>query len=119
MIKLSDIDDVIAAGPYEATWDSLTRAGVPDWFQDAKFGIFTHWGLYTVPEFRNEWYSRNMYIQGYPEYEHHRDVYGPQNRFGYKDFIPMFTAKRFDPDEWLDLFAESGARYLLPGQRAP
>ena len=114
MIDPQTIDTVIAAGPYDDTWQSLSQAQVPDWFPDAKFGIFTHWGLYTVPEYRNEWYSRNMYIQGYPEYDHHRATYGPQSEFGYKDFIPMFTAERFDPDEWLDLFTAAGARYYFP-----
>ena len=114
MIDLNAIDAVVAQGPYTDTWESLSQVQVPGWFPDAKFGIFTHWGLYTVPEYRNEWYSRNMYIQGYPEYEHHREAYGPQNEFGYKDFIPMFTAERFDADEWLDLFKTAGARYYFP-----
>ncbi|NMM94921.1 alpha-L-fucosidase [Bifidobacterium oedipodis] len=114
MIDMNHVEAVIAAGPYEPTWRSLSRIAVPGWFADAKFGIFTHWGLYTVPEFRNEWYSRNMYIQGYPEFDHHVATYGPQKEFGYKDFIPMFTAERFDADEWLDLFAASGARYYFP-----
>lgn len=107
---LALIDRVIAEGPYEPDWASLSGNRPPAWFADAKFGIFTHWGLYTVPEYRNEWYSRNMYIQGYPEFDHHRETYGPQSEFGYKDFIPMFTAERFDADEWADLFAKSGAR---------
>ncbi|MBT1165122.1 alpha-L-fucosidase [Bifidobacterium felsineum] len=114
MIDLHTIDQVIAAGPYSDTWQSLAQASVPAWFPDAKFGIFTHWGLYTVPEYRNEWYSRNMYIEGYPEFDHHREVFGPQAEFGYKDFIPMFTAERFNADEWLDLFAKAGARYYFP-----
>lgn len=114
MIDIETIDRVIAAGPYEPTWESLSKVEVPGWFPDAKFGIFTHWGLYTVPEFRNEWYSRNMYIQGYPEYEHHIATYGPQKDFGYKDFIPLFTAEKFDADEWLDLFEKAGAKYYFP-----
>ena len=64
----------------------------PQWYADAKFGIFIHWGLYSMPAFVSEWYSRNMYIQGSPEYEHHIQTYGPQTQFGYKDFIPKFTA---------------------------
>lgn len=111
---LAIVDEVVAAGPYRDDWASLTRMTSPPWFADAKFGIFTHWGLYTVPEYRNEWYSRNMYIEGYPEFEHHRKTFGPQNEFGYKDFIPMFTAGRFDADEWLDLFRSAGARYYCP-----
>ena len=114
MMNMDTVEAVIASGPYTDTWESLSQAPTPGWFADAKFGIFTHWGLYTVPEYRNEWYSRNMYIEGYPEFEHHRRTYGPQATFGYKDFIPMFTAERFDADAWLDLFAAAGARYYCP-----
>ncbi|NMN02160.1 alpha-L-fucosidase [Bifidobacterium panos] len=114
MIDMKTIEAVIASGPYTDTWESLSQAPVPAWFPDAKFGIFTHWGLYTVPEYRNEWYSRNMYIEGYPEFEHHVKTYGPQKEFGYKDFIGMFTAAGFDANEWLDLFKASGAQYYFP-----
>lgn len=68
-INLQTIDQVIAAGPFVDIWESLSQVKTPQWFPDAKFGIFTHWGLYTVPEYRNEWYSRNMYIEGYPEFD--------------------------------------------------
>lgn len=111
---LSRIDATIDGGKFKADWASLSRMEPPSWFADAKFGIFTHWGLYSIPAYRNEWYSRNMYIQGYPEFEHHVETYGPQKEFGYKDFIPMFKAERFDPDEWLDLFRRAGARYYMP-----
>ena len=61
---LKAIDEVIARGPYQDTWESLSSYTVPEWYRDAKFGIFLHWGIYSVPAFANEWYSRNMYIQG-------------------------------------------------------
>lgn len=93
---LQQIEDVIARGPYRDNWDSLSRHQTPQWFRDAKFGIFIHWGVYSVPAFGNEWYPRNMYIQGSPEFQHHRQVYGDQKDFGYKDFIPMFKAENFD-----------------------
>ncbi len=112
--RLDAIDRVIAQGPYAADWNSLTAYRVPEWYQDLKFGIFIHWGVYSVPAFANEWYSRSMYVKGSPEYEHHRSTYGPQDRFGYKDFIPMFRAESFDPDAWADLFARAGARYVVP-----
>jgi alpha-L-fucosidase len=99
---------------YEPSWESLKRHEVPQWYRDAKFGIFIHWGLYAVPAFGNEWYPRNMYQRGTPEFEHHVKTYGPQSRFGYKDFIPKFTAERFDPDAWAALFKESGARFVVP-----
>ncbi len=100
--------------PFHATWDSLAQYRAPDWFRDAKFGIFLHWGIYSVPAFGNEWYSRNMYVPGNKAYDHHVATYGPQTTFGYKDFIPMFHAEHFDPAAWVDLFARAGARYVVP-----
>lgn len=111
---LNQIHEVIAKGPYQDNWTSLTDFVMPSWYEKAKFGIFIHWGLYSVPAFNNEWYSRNMYIQGTPEFEHHIQTYGPQKDFGYKDFIPMFTAKNFDPDFWAQTFADAGAKYVVP-----
>ena len=111
---LQQIEDVINRGPYKANWDSLSAHETPAWFRDAKFGIFIHWGAYSIPAFGNEWYPRNMYIQGSPEYEHHRRVYGDQKDFGYKDFIPLFKAERFDAAAWIDLFKKAGAKYVVP-----
>lgn len=108
------IDDVIAKGPYTDTWESLSAYRVPEWYKKLKFGIFIHWGVYSVPAFNNEWYSRNMYIQGTEEFEHHVATYGPHKEFGYKDFIPMFKAEKFDPAAWAELFSEAGAKYVVP-----
>ena len=99
---------------YEATWESLKQWEVPQWYCDAKFGIFIHWGVYSVPAFGNEWYPRNMYQPGTPEFAHHVATYGPQAQFGYKDFIPQFRGERYDANAWADLFARSGARYVVP-----
>lgn len=101
-------------GPYRPDWNSLRAYRTPDWFRDAKFGIFIHWGVYSVPGFANEWYSRNMYVPGNKAYEHHLKTYGPQSKFGYKDFIPMFKAEKFDPAAWIALFQEAGAKYVVP-----
>lgn len=101
-------------GPYGADWQSLQKYEVPDWYKDAKFGIFIHWGVYSVPAFGSEWYPRNMYRQGSEEYKHHLSTYGPLTRFGYKDFIPMFRAEHFDPAAWARLFKEAGAKYVVP-----
>lgn len=112
--RLAQVDSIVRQGPYAASWDSLARWQTPAWFRDAKFGIFIHWGVYSVPAFANEWYSRNMYLQGSPAYQHQIETWGPESKFGYKDFIPMFTASRFDPDAWIDLFRRAGARYVVP-----
>jgi alpha-L-fucosidase len=97
---------------YQPTWESLHQYRAPDWFRDAKFGIFIHWGIYSVPAVMNEWYPRLMYIRNSAVYEHHRETYGED--FGYKDFIPRFSADHFDPAEWATLFREAGARYVVP-----
>src|SRR5580658_8588720 len=99
---------------YQATWQSLENYKVPDWFRDAKFGIFIHWGVYSVPAFGSEWYPRQMYLAGSEENKHQVSVYGPVTKFGYKDFIPMFKAQHYDPQAWAHLFKESGARYVVP-----
>ena len=112
--RMAQIDQVIAQGPYDATWESLSAWHAPAWYQQAKFGIFIHWGVYSVPAFGSEWYSRNMYIQGSKEFEHHVKTYGPHKDFGYKDFIPLFKAEKFDPDAWAELFADAGAKYVVP-----
>jgi len=101
-------------GPFAADWESLKGYRIPGWFEDAKFGIFLHWGVYGVPAFGNEWYPRNMYQPDSKEHAHHVATYGPVSESGYKDFIPRFTAGRFDPDAWAELFAASGAKYVVP-----
>ena len=111
---LEKIEQVIAAGPYTDSWESLAKHPVPEWFRDAKLGIFIHWGIYSVPAFANEWYSRNMYQQGTREFEYHVKTWGPQKEFGYKDFIPLFRAEKFDPEKWISLFREAGAKYVVP-----
>lgn len=111
---IRNMDGVIERGSFKPEWNSLRRYQIPAWYEDAKFGIFIHWGLYSVPAFRNEWYSRNMYRQGTPEFQHHLETYGPHARFGYKDFIPRFKGERFNAEEWATLFRRAGARYVVP-----
>jgi len=103
---------------YIADWDSLKKHNAaPDWFRDAKFGIYFHWGVYSVPAFGDEWYPRNMHrkkeING-TEYKHHIDTYGDPSKFGYHDFVPMFKAEKFDADEWAELFEQAGASFAGP-----
>jgi alpha-L-fucosidase len=111
---LKRVDSLDQQGPFRADWESLQKYEVPEWYKDAKFGIFIHWGAYSVPAFGNEWYPRNMYVPGSPEYKHHIATYGPQDKFGYKDFLPMFKAEHFDPAAWAELFKKSGAKYVVP-----
>ena len=99
-------------GPYEASWQSIAaHYRTPEWFQDAKFGIFIHWGVYSVPAAGSEWYPKHMY-NGLAKV--HREKWGRQSQFGYKDFIPMFKAEKFNASEWAELFREAGARYVIP-----
>ena len=103
---------------YLYDWESLKQAPVPDWFRDAKFGIFIHWGPYSVPgwsdgEDYSEWYSTRMYRK--PAFiEHHQRNWGELSDFGYKEFIPMFKGEKFNPDEWASLFKAAGAKYVIP-----
>ena len=111
---LKKVDMMDQQGPFRPDWESLQKYEVPEWYQDAKFGIFIHWGAYSVPAFGNEWYPRNMYVPGSPEYKHHVATYGPQDKFGYKDFLPMFKAEHFEPAVWAELFKKAGAKYVVP-----
>lgn len=116
---------------YEPSWSSVDQhPPAPEWFQDAKFGIYFHWGVYSVPAFANEWYPRNMYNNGSPENNHHRQVYGDPSVWPYHNFIngafdragnwvqfaPRLRSAggNFDPDEWAQLFVDAGARFAGP-----
>lgn len=90
-------------------WKS--RKKIPEWFMDAKLGMFFHWGPYTVPAHDSEWYSRNMYSAEHENNKFHREHYGNPGAFGYKDFIPMFRGEKFDPEKWAELVELTGARY--------
>jgi alpha-L-fucosidase len=107
--------DAAKPGPVAETWDSIRANYVtPEWFRDAKFGIFMHWGIYSVPAHGSEWYVRYMY-GGNPAFlRWHTEHYGPPDKFGYKDFIPFFTAAKWNPDEWAALFKQAGAKYVVP-----
>lgn len=97
---------------YSKTWCSITQHPMPSWFEDAKFGIYAHWGPYSVPAYGSEWYSRNMYVNGSSENQHSISTYGPS--FGYKDLVPLFTAPKFNATEWAAIYHRSGARYAGP-----
>lgn len=100
---------------YTAEWESLAKVNEePEWFQDAKLGIYFHWGPYTVPAFGTEWYPRWMHFEGREEYKYHLEHYGHPSEVGYHDLIPMFTAENFDAAEWVDLFHKAGAKFAGP-----
>jgi alpha-L-fucosidase len=101
---------------YEPNWSSLRSHVTSQWFRDAKYGIYTHWGIYAVPARgpNATWYPYNMYREGTDQYEYHVKTYGPPSEFGYKDFIPEFTGAKFDADEWAELFKKSGAQFAGP-----
>lgn len=121
-----------AATTYQPTWASVnTHPPAPEWFQDAKFGIYYHWGVFSVPAYANEWYPRNMYISGSGEYNHHLSVFGdPYSNWPYHNFIngannksgqwtefaPKLTSQggNFDPNAWAQLFVDAGAKFAGP-----
>lgn len=111
---LKQIDAVIAKGNYKDNWASLSNHKMPDWYYYGKFGIFIHWGIYSVPAYGSEWYARSMYDINHREFGYHVINYGNQKDFGYKDFIPMFRAEKFDAAAWVTLFHESGAKFVMP-----
>ncbi|MEJ2195278.1 MAG: alpha-L-fucosidase, partial [Ignavibacteriaceae bacterium] len=130
-VMMSKISAQTPKQEYQPTFESLEKANpVPEWFKDAKFGIYFHWGVYSVPAFGNEWYPRNMYIKGSAENKHHIETYGDPSAWPYNYFITgardkkgnfvQFAPKlkseggKFDPDEWAQLFADAGAKFAGP-----
>ncbi|MFW6161553.1 MAG: alpha-L-fucosidase, partial [Planctomycetota bacterium] len=113
--QLAEVDKGVAEGPFKADWKDLERhTEAPEWFRDAKFGIYWHWGVYAVPAYGNEWYPRHMHMKKRREYRHHVETYGEPDEFGYHDFVPRFKAEHFDADEWAELLKKAGARYAGP-----
>ena len=112
--KLNQIQAVIDQGPYRDDWESLSEYEVPKWYAKLRFGIFIHYGLFSVPAFDSEWYPRMMYVKDSRAWHHHLETYGPHAKFGLKDFIPMFHAEHFDADRWMEIFKKSGAQYVVP-----
>ena len=97
---------------FEPSFASLREYRLPEWFLDAKFGIWSHWGPQSVPMF-GDWYARNMYIEGSEQYEYHLRHYGHPSRFGYKDICALWKAERFDPDALMEKYVRAGARYFV------
>ena len=97
---------------FESTFESLKTHECPDWFRNAKFGIWSHWGPQSVP-MCGDWYARNMYIQGTPQYEYHLRTYGHPSKFGYKDICALWKAENFDPDALMEKYYKAGARFFV------
>lgn len=102
----------IKKGPFEATFESLRTYECPDWFRDAKLGIWSHWGAQSVPMY-GDWYARNIYYEGTEQYLYHLRHYGHPSRFGYKDLVQLWKAENFDPDGLMDLYVAAGAKYFV------
>ncbi|WP_075601582.1 alpha-L-fucosidase [Saccharicrinis aurantiacus] len=117
---------VFAQKPYKADWESLKKYEIPQWYKDAKFGIFIHWGPTTVPAKDSEWYGYHMWNEGTVDalgnptsepsraYQYHVENFGKPEDYGYTKFIPEFKAENFNAKEWIDLFNEAGAKYVVP-----
>jgi len=102
----------IAQGPFKPTMDSLEQYQCPQWFRDAKFGIWAHWGPQAVP-MEGDWYARKIYEQGSDDYNYHVAHYGHPSKFGYKDIIPLWKAEKWDPDHLMSLYKKAGAQYFV------
>jgi alpha-L-fucosidase len=107
------LDLPIAAGPFQPTWESLIQQyNCPEWFRDAKFGIWAHWTAQCVPE-QGDWYARKMYIPGDPVFKSHLAAYGHPSQFGFKDICRIWTAENWDPEKLIRLYKRAGAKYFV------
>lgn len=111
-ISITSENNFIDNGPFKATRGSLKNYEIPDWFRDAKFGMWAHWGPQSAVEY-GDWYARNMYIEGSRQNKYHVEHYGHPSKFGFKDTIPAWKAEKFDAEYLLGLYKKAGARYFM------
>ncbi len=111
-IEVSEAQEPMEKGKFSPDWESLRNYKVPDWFRDAKFGIWAHWGPQCV-EGSGDWMARSMYIEGSDAYKHHIENYGHPSEFGFKDILPLFKAEKWDPDKLVELYKKIGAQYFF------
>ena len=109
---ISPIPGLSGDGPYSPTWDSLMQYEAPEWYRDAKFGIWCHWTPQCVPE-AGDWYARNMYMEGSDQYKYQLAQYGHPSRFGYKELCAQWTLLNWDPDQLISRFKKAGAKLFL------
>jgi alpha-L-fucosidase len=110
--KISDNVEPMQTGKFKPTWESLQQYQTPEWFRDAKFGIWAHWGPQCQPE-QGDWYARGMYIEGGSQYKWHVANYGPPSKFGFKDVINQWKAEKWEPEKLMALYKRAGAQYFL------
>ncbi len=104
--------EVIQPGKFEPSWESLKQYKIPEWFRDAKFGIWAHWGPQCEPE-AGDWYARHMYVEGHSQYNHHLEHYGHPSEVGFKDIIHKWKAEKWDPEKLVALYKRAGAKYFF------
>ncbi len=109
---VSPVPNLAGAGPYEPTWESLLQYDAPEWYRDAKFGIWAHWSPQCVPE-AGDWYARNMYMQGSGQNQYQLEHYGPPSRFGYKDLCAQWTLLNWEPEELIARYKKAGAQFFI------
>jgi alpha-L-fucosidase len=102
----------LVPGPFQPTYESLKAYQCPEWYQDAKFGIWAHWGPQGVGQI-GDWYARNMYVEGSGTYKYHVEKFGHPSKFGFKDIIQLWKAEKFDPDRLISLYKKAGAKYFV------
>lgn len=102
----------IQKGPFKPTFESLSKYECPEWFRDAKLGIWSHWGAQSVPMY-GDWYARGMYSEGHEQYRYHIRHYGHPSKFGYKDMVQLWKAENFKPEVLMDMYVAAGAKYFV------
>ncbi len=112
MIAPSGLEGLAGTGPYKPTWDSLLEYDAPEWYRDAKFGIWAHWSPQCVPE-DGDWYARNMYIEDQKQYQFQLEHYGPPSRFGYKDLCAQWTLLNWEPEALIARYKKAGAKFFI------
>lgn len=114
-LSLASAQESSVTETYVASFESLAKhTAAPEWFRDAKLGIYFHWGVYSVPAHQSEWYPRWMHFPGHGVRKHHEKTHGPLDQFGYHDFVPQFKAEKFDAAQWAELFQQAGAKFAGP-----
>ena len=111
-VPVSEKDEPMAQGKFQPTWESLVNYQTPEWFRNAKFGIWAHWGPQCV-EGSGDWMARSLYMEGSREYKYHVEHYGHPSEVGFKDIIPLFKAEKWDPDKLVAFYKEIGAQYFF------